>query len=292
MTMNNSLELIATGYGLVEGPRTDDRQDTDSDTSGSLWFTDISGGTVNRRDPTGAFETVVTDRPMIGGLALHADGGLVMSGPNVAHWQNGTFRVLLERDGVKSFNDLHTDSLGRVYVGAIRADISDLRAEPDPPGEAYRIELDGSITELYGGVGVSNGIGFAPDGRTLYHVDSTSRGLWVHDVDTAGGLSGRRHIGKAAFERGIPDGMCVDTQGNLWVAHVGGRRVVKLDPDGAVLDELAVPASWVTSCAFGGDNYEELFIVSADNLDDKALGGCIWRCRPGVAGHPTPLARV
>lgn len=288
--MGLELELIASGYGLVEGPRTD--------VDGALWFTDIRGGTVNRRDPDGTIEIVLSDRPNIGGLALHADGGLIMSGPTVARLhpaaegRDRNVEVLLERDGVKSFNDLHTDAAGRVYVGAIRADISDLRAEPDPPGEAYRIELDGSVTELYGGVGVSNGIGFSTDGATLYHVDSTSRGLWVHDVDAAGNLSNRRHIGKAAFERGIPDGMCVDSDSNLWVAHVGGRRVVKLDRNGDQLDEIAVPASWVTSCAFGGADYGDLYIVSADNRDDESLGGCIWRCRPGVTGHPTPLARV
>ena len=58
------------------------------------------------------------------------------------------------------------------------------------------------------------------------------------------------------------------------------------------LDEIAVPASWVTSCAFGGADFGDLYIVSADNRDDESLGGCIWRCRPGVTGHPTPLARV
>jgi sugar lactone lactonase YvrE len=293
--MNTRLELIASGYGLVEGPRTETRPDAGPDApsmKGALWFTDIRGGTVNRLNPGGEVETLVKDRPMIGGLALHADGGLIMSGPTVVHWKDGQVRVLLEQDGVNSFNDLHTDAQGRVYVGAIRADISDLRAEPDPLGEMYRIELDGSITELYGGIGVSNGIGFAPDGRTLYHVDSTSRGLWVHDVDDSGGLSGRRHIGAAAFERGIPDGMCVDTEGNLWVAHVGGKRVVKLDPNGEMLDELPVPASWVTSCAFGGEDCRDLYIVSADNVEDEDLGGCIWVCRPGATGHPTPLARV
>ncbi len=282
--MDIRLEMLASGYGLVEGPRTD--------SSGALWFTDARAGTVHRRDPDGTIDTVVRDRPMVGGLALHRDGGLIMSGPNVAHWRDGQFRVLLERDGVRSFNDLQPDAQGRIYVGAIRADIADLRAQPEPPGEAYRIELDGSITQLYGGVGVSNGIGFAPDGRTLYHVDSTSRGLWVHDVDVSGALSGRRHIGASEFQRGIPDGMCVDSEGNLWVAHVGGRRVVKLNPAGEFLDELSVPAAWVTSCAFGGGDYGDLYIVSADNSDNEALGGCIWRCRPGVGGLPTPLAQV
>ena len=114
-TMELELELIATGYGLVEGPRTD--------ANGALWFTDARGGTVNRRNPDGTIETVLSDRPSIGGLALHADGGLLMSGPNVAHLgaggRDGNIEVLLERDGVRSFNDLHTDAAGRVYVGLV-----------------------------------------------------------------------------------------------------------------------------------------------------------------------------
>lgn len=282
--MNVELELLATGYRLVEGPRTD--------ADGALWFTDVYGGTVNRRDPDGAIEVVVRDRRMIGGLLMHAQGGFVMTGPDVSVWRDGKVSVLLERDGVKFFNDLHADNAGRIYVGSIRADLNNLDDEPDPPGEAYRIDLDGSVTELYGGVGISNGIGFAPDERTLYHVDSTSRGIWVHDLDSTGRPSNRRHIGRPAFERGIPDGLCVDIEGNLWVAHVQGGRVVVLDPDGSYVDEIRVPASWVTSCAFGGPDCRDLFIVSADNTDDKQLGGCVWRCQPGATGLPTPLARV
>ncbi len=227
---------------------------------------------------------------MVGGLLLHAEGGLVMTGPTVVHWRDGEMRDLLAREGVNSFNDCHTDAQGRVYVGAIRSDLQDLKAEKFP-GECYRLGADGAADELYGGIEVSNGIGFSPDGTTLYHVDSTSKGVIAHDVigDT---LSNRRHIGRAAFERGIPDGMCVDADGNLWVAHVGGRRVVKLSPDGDELDEIPVPAKAVTSVAFGGPEMSEMYIVTADNLDDESLRGTIFRCAPGVAGAPTPLATV
>jgi sugar lactone lactonase YvrE len=277
------LELLASGYGLVEGPRTD--------ADNNLYFTDIPGAAVYRRSPDGAIETLVTGRRMVGGLALHADGGFVMSGPTVAHWRDGDVRVLLDIDGVNAFNDIQPDGSGRVYAGAIRSNLEDLKAEK-VPGECYRIGPDGAVEEMYGGIEVSNGIGLSPNGHTLYHVDSTSKGIWAHDVADDGSLSNRRHIGRSAFERGIPDGMCVDADGNLWVAHVGGRRVVKLSPTGDELDQIPVPAKAVTSAAFGGPEWDEMYIVTADNLDDASRRGCIFRCRPGVAGVPTPLATV
>ena len=277
------LELLASGYGLVEGPRTD--------AADNLYFTDIPGGCVYRRSPDGTIETLVTKRRMVGGLALHADGGFVMSGPTVAHWRDGDIRVVLEREGVNAFNDIQPDGEGRLYAGAIRSNLEDLKAAK-VPGECYRISPGGEAEELYGDVEVSNGIGMSPDGRTLYHVDSTTKGIWVHDIGACGALSNRRHIGRAAFERGIPDGMCVDSEGNLWVAHVGGRRVVKLSPTGGELDQIPVPAKAVTSAAFGGPDLEDLYIVTADNQDEPERRGCVFRCRPGVTGLPTPLARV
>jgi sugar lactone lactonase YvrE len=277
------LELLASGYGLVEGPRTD--------AENNLYFTDAPGGGVYRRSSDGTIETLVSGRKMIGGLAVHADGGFVMSGPNVAHWRDGAVRVLLEREGVNSFNDIQPDQEGRVYAGAIRSNLEDLKA-PKVPGECYRIGPGGDVEELYGDVEISNGIGISPDGRTLYHVDSTTKGIWAHDLAPDGSLSNRRHIGRAAFERGIPDGMCVDSDGNLWVAHVGGRRVVKLSSSGEELDHIPVPAKAVTSAAFGGPDWDDLYIVTADHLEEPERRGCVFRCRPGVAGLPTPLARV
>ncbi|MEA3217308.1 MAG: D-xylono/L-arabinono,4-lactonase [Acidimicrobiia bacterium] len=277
------LELLACGYGLVEGPRVDE--------AGNLWFTDATKGGVFRRSPDGTIDSVVPDRRMVGGLALHAEGGVLMTGPDVSHWRDGDMRVVLALDGVKHWNDLHTDSQGRVYVGAIRSDLSDLKG-PKTPGECYRVSPGGKVEELYGGVEVSNGIGFSPDGRTLYHVDSTSKGVWAHDVATDGSVSNRRHLGREAFARGIPDGMCVDADGNLWVAHVGAGRAVQLSPTGEEIGEVKVPAKWVTSVAFGGPDWADMYLVTSDNTDDPSKGGSIFRCRPGVMGMPTPLAAV
>src|SRR3954452_3400202 len=278
-----NLELLAWGYGLVEGPRVDG--------NGVLYFSDAQKGGVYRRQPDGTVETLVPGRKLVGGLALHADGGFVMTGRDVLHWKDGESRTVLRDDAITHWNDLQPDAEGRIIVGSVRSDLFDPNGKREP-GEAYRIGLDGQAVVLYGDVAVSNGIGFSPDGPTLSHSDSTSKVLWAHDVAPDGSLSNRRHIGKAAFERGIPDGMCVDADGNLWVAHVGGRRVVKLSPAGDELDQIPVPATAVTSAAFGGPDLEDMYIVTADNLDDTALRGCVFRCRPGVAGLPTPLARV
>ncbi len=277
------LELLAWGFGLVEGPRTDGQ--------GVLYFSDATKGGVFRRSRDGVIDTLVPDRRMVGGLALHADGGLVLSGADVSHWKDGQFRVLLRHEDIKHWNDLQPDRHGRIVVGSVRSDLFDPTVEK-VPGACHRIELDGSCTDLYDGVEVSNGIGFSPDGATLYQCDSTSKGLWAHDMAPDGSVSNRVHIGRAAFERGIPDGMCVDVEGNLWVAHVGGRRVAKLNPQGELIGEVPVPAKAVTSVAFGGPDYDELYIVTADNLDDAAKGGSIFRAHPGVAGVPTPLAQV
>ena len=192
---------------------------------------------------------------------------------------------------MSAFNDLQPDPEGRIIAGAIRMNMEDPNAEK-VPGECYRIELDGSVTELYGGVEASNGIGFSPDGKTLYHSDSTTKGIWVHDVAADGSLSNRRHIGRAAFERGIPDGMCVDENGDLWVAHVGGRRAVKLSPPATCSTRSRCRPSGSPRWRSAGPDWSDMYLVSADNLDDPSKKGGIWRCRPGVAGLPTPLARV
>lgn len=273
-------ETLASGYGLIEGPR--------EDPEGGLYFSDVTRGGVYRRAPDGAIDTVVPKRRGVGGIALHRDGGVVISGKNVCHVRDGETRIVLEVEGVGGFNDLFTDARGRVYVGSLR---SDPFAEGDrTPGELYRLSEGGKVEELYGDVGITNGIGFSPAGDRIYHSDSAVPAILVHDVDARGALSGRRHF--AVLERGIPDGLAVDEEGCVWVAVYGAGAALRFRADGSLDRALEIPAEAVTSLCFGGADRRDLIVVTADNREDPSRGGTVFRTRVDVPGLPAPAATV
>lgn len=278
-TRDMRIETLGVGYGLIEGPRVD--------VSGNLYFSDVTNGGVYRRDPGGEVATIVPKRRGVGGIALHADGGVVVSGRNIAHVRDGVTRVLFARDDVPGFNDLFTDARGRVYTGSMRADPFRFEGQR-APGECYRIDGEGRATELYGGVSLTNGIGFSPDGTRIYHCDTTRGLVLVHALDAAGAA---RPLPPIRVEGG-PDGLAVDAEGGVWVALYEAGAVQRFTPEGEPDRRIALPARKVTSLCFGGSDLCDLYVVSADNSDDPARRGSIFRMRSDVAGLPAPLARI
>jgi D-xylonolactonase len=277
-----TLETLATGYGLIEGPRidADDR----------LYFSDVHRGGVYRRSPDGRIETIVPKRRGVGGIALHADGGIVISGRNICHVCDGETRIVFDPGDTPGFNDLFTDARGRVYTGSIR---SDPFGDPDGPrrsGELYRIDAEGVGVELYRDVSLTNGIGFSPDGSTIYHSDTARREIIAHDLGADGSCQNRRTFAKTP--RGLPDGLAVDEAGGVWVAAYGGGCVTRFAPDGQLDRHIDIAAKAVTSLAFGGSDRCDLYIVSADNTDDTSLGGSIFSTRVEIPGLAAALARV
>ena len=275
------LETLVYGYGLLEGPRVD--------ANDNLYFSDVPNGGVYRRSPSGEVSTVIPRRRGVGGIALHADGGVVVSGKNICHVKEGQTRILFQRDDIPGFNDIFTDSAGRVYVGSLRSD--PFKEGARTPGELWRVEGEGKATEMYGNVGLTNGIGFSPDGKMIYHADSAGPHLIVHDVAPNGTMTNRRAI--AQMESGtIPDGLCVDEAGCIWVAVYGGRCVTRYTPDGKLDRKIEVPAKAVTSVCFGGKDRRDLYIVTADNTEVPNRKGTIFRTRVETPGVSVPLARV
>jgi gluconolactonase len=272
-------ETLAYGYGLIEGPRVDG--------AGNLYFSDVTNGGVYRRRPDGSIDTVVPKRRGVGGIALHADGGLVISGKNICHVKDGTTRILFARDDAPGFNDLFTDSQGRIYTGTMKSDPFKLEGER-VAGECWRIEAAGKATQLYGGVSLTNGIGFSPDGKTIYHCDTAQACGLVHALDAAGRATPRTPI----RVDGSPDGLAVDAEGGIWVALYQAAAVQRYQPDGRPDRRLEVPARAVTSLCFGGVDLRDLYVVSADNTDDRERRGSVFRTRSDIPGLPAPFARI
>jgi gluconolactonase len=273
------IETLAFGFGLIEGPR--------ADPEGNLYFSDVTNGGVFRRSPSGAIETVVPRRRGVGGIAIHADGGIVISGRNVCHVRDGATRVLFARDDVPGWNDLFTDAQGRVYTGSMLSNpFGDERERK--LGECFRIEAEGRATPLYGGVSLSNGIGFSPDGRRIYHSDTARSLVHVHELDAAGRAKPLAPI----LVEGSPDGLAVDAEGFVWVALYREGAIARFSPDGSPDRRIEVPAKAVTSLCFGGPDLRDLYVVSADNTEDPSRNGSIFRMRSDVAGLAAPLARI
>lgn len=278
--VTRELETLAFGFGLIEGPRVD--------AEGVLYFSDVPNGGVRALAPDGEITVVIPKRRGVGGIAIHADGGLVVSGRNICHVRDGETRIVFDPDA-PGLNDLMTDAEGRVICGTIRSDPFD-ETGARRAGEAYRIALDGTAEEMYGDVSLTNGIGFSPDGSTIYHSDSPRGHVICHDVVDDRYVE-RRSLGDG---RGYaPDGLAVDEDGTVWIADFRGGCVRALDPvDGSERDRIEVPAVAVTSLCFGGSDRRDLYIVTADNTDDPDRAGSIFRTRAETPGVPVPLARV
>jgi gluconolactonase len=231
--------------------------------------------------------TVVPKRRGVGGLALHADGGLVVSGRDLEHIRGSARRTVLAPEGVTGFNDMTTDAEGRVYAGALR--FNPFAGEKTVPGEVWRVDGTGHAVELFGGIDWPNGIGFAPDGRTIYACDYAAGKVIAHDM-TASGAESRRLF--ADSPSGSVDGLAVDTEGSVWVALASGGGIARFSEKGSLDEVLDVPSGFVTSLSFGGADGRDLFVTTADNGEDPARRGTVFRTRVEVAGLPRTSATI
>lgn len=282
------MHQVATGYGLIEGPVWDPVR--------GLYFSDVLNGGVRLLDRAGAVSLVVPKRRGIGGMALHEKGGLIVGGRDIA-WvspANGATRSLLALDaipGATGFNDLTTDHAGRIYVGSLAFKV--FGGEVPRPGHLHVIDLDGTMRTLSDGVLLTNGLGFSPDGKRLYHSDARAGLVRVYDVKPDGGVGPWRAFATLGDGRNaVPDGLKVAGDGSVWVADAHGGRVAVYNADGTHRQDVAVPLPMVTSVCFGGDDLRDLYVVTGSRGGPHENCGSVFRTRVDVAGLALPLARV
>ncbi len=274
-------QKLASGFGMTEGPRVDQQN--------RVYFSDAKFGGVFRLNPGGRIETLISGRNHVGGLAFNEGGGLVMTGPGVALWdeRTGAIRDLLtefEGKRIDRFNDMTVDSQGSVLAGSLLWD-------PGPgatcvPGALYRIDPPNKVTLLWEPIEINNGLGFSPDGKLLYHADSMT-GVWVYDVMADRSLKDRRLFAK--MPKGVPDGLAVDAAGNVLVAAPMGDEVVRFRPDGTIDQRIPVPGKLVLSMVFAGPDLCDLYVVTGDPSGKNT--GAIFKTRSDIPGLPVPKAR-
>lgn len=280
------MQEVATGYGLVEAPLWDSAK--------GLYFSDVLNGGVYLLDAKDTVSLVVPKRRGVGGMALHDAGGLVMGGRDIAFFplSDAAPKVWLtsaDVPGSTGFNDLTTDRAGRVYVGSLAFRV--FGGDEPKPGLLHVIDLDGRARAISDGILLTNGLGFSPDGRRLYHSDARQEHVRVYDVKPDGSVGPWRVFANLGAGH-VPDGLKVASDGSVWVADAHGGRVAVFNEDGTHRHDIKVPLPMVTSLCFGGADLKDLYIVTGSTGGPRENCGSVFRMRSDVAGLALPPARV
>jgi sugar lactone lactonase YvrE len=279
-------ELLVQHDAFVgEGPVWDPR-------IGRLLWVDIPNATLFVTDPADGATNERRLSKAVGVVLPRASGGYV------AALQDGFYALpddgepeliapVEASDPTTRMNDGETDPQGRVWAGTMG-----WHAEPSR-GALYRLDADGSVRRMLEGVSISNGLGWSPDGLTMYYVDTPTCRVDRFDFDpVSGDISNRREFVTIRRGGGRPDGLTVDSEGAVWVATWPGHGVHRYLPD-ATLDAIVpLPVSNVSSCEFGGHDLRDLYITTAWELlseEEHAaqpLAGSLFRTRVDVPGRP------
>ena len=270
---------------LGEGPR------WDAAARRLLWV-DIEAGVLHLFDPASGHDRAIPLGSRVGvGVPTSSGRVLVALADRLAVVNLGdesvrTVAPVPHGDGMR-LNDGACDPAGRFWVGSTALDFA------PGAGALYRYSPGGALERVLDAVTLSNGIGWAPDGRLMYFIDSLTYRVDVFDFDVASGaLSGRRCFVSAQRSDGIPDGLAVDEEGGVWVALWGGGAVRRYDADGTLDVVVHVPADNVTACCFGGGDGHSLFItsasmdLSAEQRRNQPLAGSVFVTDAGIAGPP------
>jgi len=286
MIIETHLELDAKAT-LGEGPCWDARRQ-------SLYWVDIEESKLHVYDPAKREDRAISVGQPIGAVVTRRSGGVLLAlqqgfyafdpdTETLEHLHNPEPHLPENR-----FNDGKCDPAGRFWAGTMAMSEEPIR------GNLYCLDTDLTVHKKVEAVSISNGLAWSPDERLMYYVDSPTRVVTAFDYDKASGeIANRRVVIQIPDGMGYPDGMSIDEEGMLWIALWDGAMVGRWNPaNGELLGKIPLPVSRPTSCVFGGENLDELYITSArSRLDEETLAaqplaGGIFKCRPGVRGGP------
>jgi len=271
-----AFEIVAQGFQFCEAPR--------AYRDGRVLFSDLTGGGLYRTSADGTVETMLAGRDWIGGATLDRGDAVLCSGRGgLVLVRDGIATPVLEiMDGraIVAVNDIEADAAGAIYGGTIDFGAILERNEAPGMGVLFHLTPDGALTILRDDVVASNGIGFSPDGATMYHAE-TSVGVWAWTM-RAGRASGPPALFAKADDC---DGLVVDAEGGLWVAFWAEAVLRRYRADATIDRVIALPFPSLVSLSFGGPDLTDLYVTTGGNEARPNAGGVI-RIRSDVPGLP------
>lgn len=242
----------------------------------TLYWVDIRGKTLHALSLTDASTKSWTMPGLMDWVVLREKGGFLVAILRTVYSLTLNPFLLtplftIEADKTENrLNDAKVDAHGRLWTGTMHMPFKKKDAA------LYRIDTDLSVRQMDAPYICTNGPAFSRDGRHMYHNETGERIIYIFDLAADGSLSGKRIFTRFSEDAGLPDGMRVDADNGLWVAHYGGGRVSRYTPDGQLDFDIRVPAKQVTSLTFAGPNLDRMFITTAAQppvaADDRLAG--------------------
>ncbi|HXH99609.1 MAG TPA: SMP-30/gluconolactonase/LRE family protein [Sphingobacteriaceae bacterium] len=278
MDKKSNLEIAVNHSSLLgEGPVWDANR-------GVIVWVDILNGEIHEFSPDQKIHKIVKVHQNIGSIALCKDGNFLAALKNgfaFVNRENGDVTMIVNPEDhlpFNRFNDGKCDPAGRFWAGTMSLN-EELNA-----GCVYAIEKDLTVKKKIDQVSIANGMAWNLDHTTFYFIDTPTHEIVAYQYDKeTGSISDKKTLVSIPKEDGFPDGMTIDNEGMLWIAHWNGWQVTRWNPDtGEKLYNIPLPVSRVTSCTFGGENLEDLYITSAkvglsdSELLDQPLAGSLF----------------
>jgi len=272
-----------------------------------LCWVDVSTGRLFRARASGENVQVVHTYELdavsaFAPMAVRSEGWIVASGRSLSQLSEGGLSselAAIERGGTPPFatNDGSADPWGRFWIGVMDPQ------ERDGLGHLYRYHPSTGVERVLSGLTISNGLGWSPDRRTMYYVDSGPGSIYRFRVDQRGEISDQETFATFDVAReGTPDGLCVDAEGAIWVAIWGGYHVRRYAPSGEELARVNVATAQPSSCSIGGDSGSTLYVTTAtqdmsrEALEREPQAGMLFCAEVAVSGLPLdsydPLGRA
>jgi len=258
------LKTLLDGLTFPEGPRWHDNR---------LWFSDFYNHRVVAVGLDGNAETMATVPQVPSGLGWMPDGTLLVVSMNDRRLLRLHGGQLVTHGDLSAIaggpcNDIVVDAKGRAYVGNFGYER--FKSEEARPAKLARVDPDGTVTVVAGDLLFPNGTVITPDVRRLIIGESMGNRLTAFDIEADGALRNRRVF--AAVEGVVPDGICLDAEGAVWVADPRGNRVVRVREGGAIVDTIPLPGRNAYACMLGGADRRTLFICTATGSGPERAG--------------------